>query len=181
MKSEPGVKGCSVNTIYIYAINLMLNSVEAWLLIIMLKGPHLVCSPLVCYSFYILCSLMRHQKDSIKKKQNDDLIAPSIKKDLRVSPLILSICFHQYISFIWTKKVGWYLKSCSMFGSDFLLRAFFFKWSYHTSLSNHRLLKVYVIKKIRETALSTNNIIFYQNWLVHPVCLKYFVWTYPAC
>jgi len=159
----------------------MLNSVEAWLLIIMLKCPHLVCSPLVCYSFHILCSLMRHQKDSIKRKQSIDLIAPSIKKDLRVSLLILSFLSTVNFFYLNKKKMGWYLKSCSMFGSDFWLRAFFFKWSYHKSLSNHRLLKVCIIKKIRETALSTNNIIFYQNWLVHPMCLKYFVWTYPAC
>ena len=49
---------------------------------------------------------MRHQKDSIKRKQSIDLIAPSIKKDLRVSLLILS--FLSTVNFFYlNKKKKW--------------------------------------------------------------------------
>lgn len=137
------------------------------------ERPTCVCSPLVCCNFHVLCFLKSHQKDPIKKKQNDGLIVPSVTKRFEYLSHDFKYVFPP-VNFSGGKKVGWYLKSCSMFGSDFWLRTFL-KWSYHKSLSNHELLKVCIIKKIRKTALSTNNIIFYQNWLVHPMCLKYFV------
>ena len=48
---------------------------------------------------------MRHQKDSIKRKQSIDLIAPSIKKDLRVPLLILS--FLSTVNFFYLNKKKW--------------------------------------------------------------------------
>lgn len=107
LKSEPGVKRCSVNTIHIYVTDLMLSLVEGWLLITVLKDPQLVCSPLVCYAFHILCFLKRHQKDSIKKRQNDDLIAPPMKKRFEYLSHDFKYFFPQVNFFCLGKKKKW--------------------------------------------------------------------------
>lgn len=126
----------------------MLNSVKAWYLIMTLKSPYLAHFPPICYSFHILCFLKGHQEESIKKKQNDGFMATSMRKRFEYISHSFEYFFLPVNLFYLAKKWGNILKAAVWLVviSDLGL-FFFFKWSYHKSLSNHRLLKVCIIKR----------------------------------